>query len=148
MYLCTMLELVLCPNVKTGWGDGQVQGIRLSTENNDVIIFARKINNDSTTSSLGQPGFSSHYFFRPGQLGNAESLFFSPGTCQGPSHYFSSVVKSLFLATQHLCTKHCCGENIPPDSPEGQPINAESLFFRPGCPGNVKSLFFSAGPAR
>ena len=88
-------------------------------------------------------------FFRPGQLGNAESLFFSPGTCQGPSHYFSSVVKSLFLATQHLCTKHCCGENITPDSPEGQPINAESLFFFGQAAQAMSShYFFSAGLAR
>ena len=88
-------------------------------------------------------------FFRPGQLGNAESLFFSPGTCQEPSHYFPSVVKSLFLAAQHLCTKHCYGENITPDSPEGQPINAESLFFFGQAAQAMSShYFFSAGLAR
>ena len=86
-------------------------------------------------------------FFGRASWAMPSHYLFSPGTCQGPSNYFPPAVKSLFLAAQHLCTKHCYGGNIPPDSPEGQPINAESLFFRPGQLGKVESLFFQAGPA-
>ena len=123
------------------------QGIRSSRENNDVIIFVRKINNDSTTYTLSQPELSSHYFFRSGQLGNVESLFFRQKQVKGRVIIFPQLSSHCFWQHSACAWNTVMEEIIARIRWKASPSMSSHYFFRPGQLGKVESLFFSRGPA-